>query len=256
MPKHPDRVLPLQGATNFRDLGGYVGLNGRTVRWRRLFRSEHLGGLSEGDQQVLADLRVTRAFDFRGAGEAAAASYQLPGVQRHALAIEPTVVQRMQALAEAGQALTGPRVAGLMRDLYRGLANEQAHRYAELFEHLLQVDAPVVFHCTAGKDRTGFAAALILLALGVQRDVVMQDYLLTNEVFKHPPQPDSDIPAEALAVLWRVQEGFLEAALQTVDAEHGGIEPYLSRKLGLGAAALQTLRARYLQSSDAHPHSE
>ena len=93
-------------------------------------------------------------------------------VEQHGLAIEPTVVQRMQDLSATGEPLTVPLVGRLMKDLYRGLVNDQAHRYAELFEHLLQADAPVVFHCTAGKDRTGFAAALILLALDVPRDVV------------------------------------------------------------------------------------
>jgi protein-tyrosine phosphatase len=249
MPKHPDRVLPLQGATNFRDLGGYPGLDGRTVRWRQLFRSEHLGGLSEADKQTLAELRISRAFDFRGTAERAAAAYQLPGLEQHSLAIEPTVVQGMQAMAAAGHSLTGPLVAGLMRKLYLGLVNEQSQRYAELFELLLQADTPAVFHCTAGKDRTGLAAALILRALGVSRELVMQDYMLTNEVFEHPPQPDSDIPAEALAVLWRVQPGFLDAALQTVDTDYGGIEPYLSRKLRLGPAALASLRARYLSAA-------
>jgi protein-tyrosine phosphatase len=249
MPKHPDRVLPLQGATNFRDLGGYSGLDGRTVRWRQLFRSEHLGGLSEADKLTLAELRVSRAFDFRGTAERAAASYDLPGLAQHSLAIEPTVLQRMQAMAADGHRLTGPLVAGLMRELYRGLVNDQAQRYAELFELLLQTDTPAVFHCTAGKDRTGLAAAFILQALGVSRELVMQDYLLTNDVFEHPPQPDSDIPPDALAVLWRVQEDFLDAALQSVDADYGGIEPYLLRKLGLGPAALATLRTRYLSAA-------
>jgi len=91
-----------------------------------------------------------------------------------------------------------------MNDLYRSPVNDQTHRYAELFEHLLAEDVPVVFHCTAGKDRTGFAAALVLMALGVSRDEVMKDYLLTNESFQHTPR-DADIPPEATAVLWRVQ---------------------------------------------------
>ena len=76
----------------------------------------------------------------------------------------------MQDLVDAGQSLTPARAAELMAELYRALVNDQSHRFAELFEHLLQADAPLVFHCTAGKDRTGFAAALILLALGVPRD--------------------------------------------------------------------------------------
>jgi protein-tyrosine phosphatase len=155
----------------------------------------------------------------------------------------------MDAMVAAGQTLTGDAVAGLMRDLYRGLVNDQSHRFAELFEHLLAEDTPLVFHCTAGKDRTGIAAALILQALGVPRDVVMQDYLLTNAHFRHPPVPHTRTPKEALAVLWRVQEDFLTEALRAIDQDHGGVERYLTQRLGLSEAARATLRARYLQSA-------
>jgi len=247
MPRHPDRVWRLEGASNFRDLGGYPGRGGRPLRWRRLFRSDHLGGLTEADKAMLAELGLARSFDFRGHAERAATPYQLLGVTQHSLAIEPTVVQRMQDMAAAGRQLTAPVAVELMKDLYRSLVNDQALRFAELFEHLLQADAPLVFHCTAGKDRTGVAAALILLALGVPRDLVVQDYLLTNELYQRPPLPHAETPAEALAVLWRVQEDFLDAALQAVDADHGGVERYLSRSLGLSPAALEALAARYLQ---------
>jgi protein-tyrosine phosphatase len=247
MPNHPQRVWPLHGATNFRDLGGYLGQDGRAVRWRRLFRSDHLAGLTEADKSLLAGLGLARAFDFRGQAERAAVTYELPGVTQHSLAIEPTVVQRLQDLVASGQALTPERTAELMTDLYRALVNDQSHRFAELFEHLLQAEGPVVFHCTAGKDRTGFAAALILLALGVPRSVVEQDYLLTNRVFQQPPPAQGGLSAEVLAVLWRVQPGFLHAALDAVDADHGGVERYLSERLNLGPAALRTLASRYLQ---------
>jgi len=216
------------------------------VRWRRLFRSDHLGGLTEADKALLTRLGLARAFDFRGQAERAAVTYELPGVTQHSLAIEPTVVQRLQDLVSSGQALTPERAAELMTELYRALVNDQSHRFAELFEHLLQAEGPVVFHCTAGKDRTGFAAALILLALGVPRDLVLEDYLITNRVFQHPPAAQGGLPAEVLAVLWRVQPGFLEAALHAVDTDHGGVERYLSKRLGMGPAARQQLAQRYL----------
>lgn len=245
---HPDRHVPLAGATNFRDLGGYVGRDGRALRWRRLFRSDHLAGLGPDDLQRLAALGLTHTFDFRGVDERAATPYQVPGVQQRHLAIEPTVVQRMHDLAAAGSTLTAPVVVGLMQDLYRSLVTEHAGRFAELFGHLLEADAPLVFHCTAGKDRTGVAAALILLALGVPRDVVLQDYLLSNALYQRPPGlPRSDTPPEALAVLWQVQDSFLQAALHAVDTEHGGLDAYLQQRLGVGPAARERLAQRYLQ---------
>ena len=246
MPQHPDRVLPLQGATNFRDLGGYVGHGGRPLRWRRLFRAEHLAGLTEADRATLAQLGLARAVDFRGQTERAATPYQWPGITQHALPIEPTVVQRMQDMVAAGQTLTVPVVQALMKALYHALVTEQAPRFAELFALLLHNDTPLVLHCTAGKDRTGVAAALILQALGVPRAVVLQDYLLTNVHYRHPPLPQSDTPPEVLAVLWRVQADFLTTALAAIDAQQGGMAGFLHRRMGLDAAALGLLATRYL----------
>jgi protein-tyrosine phosphatase len=136
-----------------------------------------------------------------------------------------------------------------MKELYRALINDRADRFAELFQHLIDSDAPSVFHCTAGKDRTGIAAALVLLALGVSRDVVVADYLLTNELVRDPALIASTTPLEARAVLWRVQQAFLETALAIIDADHGGIDRYLTQRLRLTPAALRALAGRYLQPS-------
>ncbi|MBK7262025.1 MAG: tyrosine-protein phosphatase [Rubrivivax sp.] len=248
MPQYPDRSLRLSGASNFRDLGGYPGRNGRSLCWRRLFRSDHLAALTAGDQTRLAELGVARAFDFRGTHERAAAPYQLPGLVQHALPIEPTVVQQMQALIDSGGPLSAAVVQALMQDLYRRLVSDEAQRFAELFEQLLATEAPLVFHCTAGKDRTGVAAALILLALGVPRPLVMQDFLLSNQYYRRPQGPaPSALPADALAVLSGVQAGFLNASLQLIDDECGGVDAYLSQHLRLSPAALDALAARYLQ---------
>lgn len=241
------RVLRLQGATNFRDLGGYLGHDGRAVRWRKIFRSDHLARLTPQDEAQLAGLGLQRVLDFRGEQERAAMPNRLASAAQHVLGIEPTVVQRMQDLAAAGQRLTAAVAEELMKELYRALVSDQAHRFAELFEHLLQADTPLVFHCTAGKDRTGFAAALILHVLGVPREVVMQDYLLTNALYQAPALPHTDTPAEALAVLWRVQAGFLEAAFGALQADHGGVDRYLEQRLGLSPAARQALAERYLE---------
>ena len=250
-PPVPARSLPFAGATNFRDLGGYTGHGGRPVKWRRLFRSDHLAALTPEDQALLAQLGVSRAVDFRGQAESAAHAYALPGVAYHPLHIEPTVVQRALELQRRGRQLTAQDAVALMQDTYRGFVHDNAPRFAELFRLLLADDTPTVFHCTAGKDRTGFAAALILLALGVPRDVVMQDYLLTNGLYRRPEGLASHAPQEVLAVLWRVQEEFLEAALHRVDSDFGGIAPYLVDVLGVDAAAQRELAGRYLQETDA-----
>ncbi|MDD2544751.1 MAG: tyrosine-protein phosphatase [Burkholderiaceae bacterium] len=243
----PSRSLPLEGVSNFRDLGGYLGHGGRPVRWRHLFRSDHLAGLTPADQAQLAALGITRAVDFRGAHERATWPYAIPGLQQHALTIEPTVVQRVRDLLAQGHALTPQETVGLMQDTYRAFVHDNSPRFAELFALLLDSDAPLVFHCTAGKDRTGFAAALILQALGVSREVVMRDYLLTNELYRRPPGVAGPAPDEVLQVLWRVQQEFLDAALHAVDADYGGMAAYLENQLGLNAAARARFAALYLE---------
>ncbi len=245
----PPRALPLQGASNFRDLGGYHGHGGRALRWRRVFRSDHLAALTPQDQTQLQALGVARAVDFRGEAERAAQAYALPGVAYHPLTIEPTVVQRAQELLRAGHPLSAQDAVGLMQETYLAFVDANAPRFASLFRLLLESDAPLVFHCTAGKDRTGFAAALILLALGVPREVVMQDYLLTNAYYRPPTGLASAAPREVLQVLWGVQEDFLDVALHRVDAQYGGITPYLEDVLGVDAAARAELAARYLQAA-------
>ncbi|WP_311223712.1 MULTISPECIES: tyrosine-protein phosphatase [unclassified Acidovorax] len=242
------RSLPLSGATNFRDLGGYATQDGRSVRWRRLFRSDHLASLTPQDAQVLAGLHLARVIDFRGAAERASLAYAMPDVAYHALSIEPTVVQRAKDMAIAGHELTPAIAVDLMQDTYRAFVSDNAPQFAALFEHLLESDAPLVFHCTAGKDRTGFAAALILLALGVPRHVVMDDYLLTNGLYQRPAHFASAAPEAVLNVLWRVQEDFLHAALEAVERDHGGLDRYLAQGLGVGPAQRERLAALYLQA--------
>lgn len=245
--KSHSRHLALHGSTNFRDLGGYAGRDGRSVRWRRLFRSDHLGELTAQDVATLSGLGLGRVCDFRGAHERMAHVCMLPGVAVHALTIEPTVVQGMQSLLAAGQALTVQATVELMQQTYRDFVLDNSPRFAQFFAELLQGDAPLVFHCTAGKDRTGFAAALLLSALGVPRAVVMQDYLLTNDFYRQPRAASGFATQEVLDVLWKVQPGFLEAALQTVEARHGGLEPYLEKELGLGRVQRQRLEQLYLE---------
>jgi protein-tyrosine phosphatase len=243
----PTRSLQLIGATNFRDLGGYLGQGGRPVRWRKLFRSDHLASLTPADLALISDLGVTRVCDFRGKTERTAQACVIPGAVVSSLAIEPTVVQGLKALFDAGSAVTVPDTVRLMEQTYRDFVLANSPRFAEFFAHLLAEDAPLVFHCTAGKDRTGFAAALLLKALGVPRSVVMQDYLLTNDFYQMPRDNPAGLSLEVLNVLWRVQVNFLEAAFQAVETEYGDMPRYLNAALGLDAKAQARLASLYLQ---------
>ena len=244
----PPRHLSLAGASNFRDLGGYPGAGGRMVRWRQIFRSNHLGHLTEADVEVLRPLGLKSAFDFRGTEERVAASCGLAEIAVHSLPIEPTVVAALRARAAEGSALSSTDALEVMRDSYRNYVRYNTPSFRALFAHLLEDRAPLVIHCTAGKDRTGFACALILHALGVTDEVIAEDYLLTNRFYRRDPGVSSDLPDEVGRVLGSVEGSFLAAAFEAIRADYGDLEGYFSDGLGLGAGERVSLRNRYLDA--------
>ena len=248
MSASPDRHLNLSGASNFRDLGGYPTADGRTVRWRQIFRSNHLGHLTDGDVAVLRELGVRSAFDFRGTEERTAALCGVPEISVHSLPVEPTVVAALRAIMAAGTPLSTDHAVEVMRGSYSGYVQNNTPHFRTLFAHLLEEDrAPLVIHCTAGKDRTGFACALILHTLGVSEDIISEDYLLTNRFYRRDPNHSSDLPDDIKQVLGSVQTSFLAAAFEAINADYGDRETYLRDGLGLGNAERAHLEARYLQ---------
>src|SRR5450756_933041 len=248
MSDSPARHLDLAGASNFRDLGGYPGKDGRTVRWRQIFRSNHLGHLTEADIAVLRPLGLRSAFDFRGTEERDAAMCSLAGISVHSLPIEPTVVAALRARLAGGAALSSADALEVMRDSYRNYVRYNTPSFRALFAHLLEDRAPLVIHCTAGKDRTGFASALILHALGVPDQVIAEDYLLTNRFYRRDPSASSELPDNVRQVPGSVDASFLAAAFDAIGADYGDLESYFSDGLGLGAQQRAELAARYLES--------
>jgi protein-tyrosine phosphatase len=243
----PPRHLNLAGASNFRDLGGYPGTGGRIVRWRQIFRSNHLGHLTEADVEVLRPLGLKSAFDFRGTEERVAATCGLAEIAVHSLPIEPTVVAALRARLAEGLALSSADALDVMRDSYRNYVRYNTPSFRALFAHLLEDRAPLVIHCTAGKDRTGFACALILYALGVADEMIAEDYLLTNRFYRRDPGASSDLPDDVKQVLGSVEGSFLAAAFEAVSADYGDLEAYFSDGLGVGAGERAALQARYLE---------
>src|SRR6267154_6877632 len=246
MSDSPARHLNLAGASNFRDLGGYPARDGRAVRWRQIFRSNHLGHLTEADIELLRPLRLKSAFDFRGTEERAAAKCGIEEIAVHSLPIEPTVVAALRARRANGVPLSSADAFDVMRDSYRSYVRHNTPSFRALFAHLLEDRAPLVIHCAAGKDRTGFACALILHALGVPDQTIAEDYLLTNRFYRRDPTASSDLPEEVKQVLARVEASFLAAAFDAIRTDYGDLENYLSDGLGLGASERAKLEARYL----------
>ncbi len=241
------RHLNLAGASNFRDIGGYPTQDGRTVRWRQIFRSNHLGNLTAGDIAMLRQLGVRTAFDFRGREERLAAMCAHSDIKVHSLAIEPITVATLRERMASKGPLSAADAREVMQHSYRNYVTHNSAAYRTLFAHLIEDTAPLVIHCTAGKDRTGFAAALILHALGVASDVIDEDYLLTNRYYRRDPAAAStDLPEEVRMVLSTVEGSFLAAAFDAVRATYGNLDSYLSDGLGVTARERAELRARYL----------
>ena len=245
---HPVPQAILQGASNFRDIGGLTAHQGCRVRHGRVFRSDHLAALTPSDMATLQALPLTHSIDFRGVSERAALPYEIAGSSVVPMPIEPTVVRKLMALLEKGHVPTTAETVELMCDTYRGFVHKHGPTFGRFLLHLIAHPTPVVFHCTAGKDRTGFAAALLLSALGVDRDTIMEDYLLTNRLYRRDPAVEGHGPAHVMGVLWQVQPGFLQAAFDTMDREYGGLSHYLAGPVGIQAQDLEQLRRALLVS--------
>ncbi|MET0269658.1 MAG: tyrosine-protein phosphatase [Sphingomonas sp.] len=264
----PDRGAPLvvaardlgfANAPNLRDLGGYRTVDGRWVRTGLIFRSDQMNLLSDAELDRLHALGVTRVADLRTQAERAREPDRVPAGATYlvmdVMAATPgsaggDMMGEMRRLAAQGQG------AQAMIGANRGFVSSPgaATAYAALFRTAAQgTGGALVYHCTAGKDRTGWASAMLLLALGVPRATVMDDYLRSNALLaaKHERQlarmqalsPAALTQARAM---FAVRAHYLDAALDEMTTRYGSLDDYLTHGLGIRPAELAALRARYL----------
>jgi len=252
-----DRHVPLQGARNFRDFGGYATADGRRVRWGHLYRSGQLGGLTESDQAQVAALGIRLICDFRRDSERDSDPNRLAPAHRPRLENLPiapgNTASAMLHFASDDGVVSVERVAQTMLDINRDFALAQRPAYRRMFDALLAEEGPLLVHCAVGKDRTGFAAALILAALGVPERTIVQDYLLTArylpvdaEAARFAEKYGVTMELALLAPLLEAREVYLRAALAAIDEHYGNIDAYLRDYLGLDEAMLRALRERLL----------
>ena len=250
------RSVEIRNVANFRDLGGYSTLDGRSVRWGRFFRSSALHGMSQEEQRVWTGMRIAQVFDFRGEQERIALPDCLP---------DPAVYRCTPAFTGQGEAarLVSMDMADQLRTIhtradadpvramFRAVYTELAFSSAAYRRVLAALDAehdlPIVFHCTAGKDRTGVCCALILLALGAPREVIMEDYLLSapyreesnRRLLAHfAKEGMSDAALELAAEMVTVRPAMLGEALDAIDARYPNLECYFTAEYGADAARL------------------
>lgn len=250
------RRLPFERVHNFRDLGGYPAADGREVVWGSLFRSAQLSEMTDQDKALFRQLGVELVCDFRRDDERAREPTPVGHAETVSLAITPGSVGGVWSEV-ARNSVTATEMASLMEAINRDLVLNQIASYRQLFALLLRSRQRVLVHCAVGKDRTGVAAALILSALGVPRDVIMQDYLLTNtclpleaeleRMLSRFAQSGTPPARAALRPILEARESYLEAAFDAIDSHSGSVAAYLEHQLGLGPVQLGQLRGWYLQ---------
>lgn len=259
------RVLPLQGGRNFRDFGGYETAGGARVKWGRLFRSGVMSGLTASDFDYLSSLGIKVVCDLRSASERAAEPTRWTvGDIQYLTFPDPSEDDNPLRAAFLDPDISAQRVSRLMPDLYAGLLEHLSPSYREIFAYLADGRLPFAVNCTAGKDRTGIAAALILVALEVPRQTVIADYALSDQLVDYfeafklneaPPEPGPEdapyanlrrLPRDLLVPLMRSDPAYLDTLFTRVEAEHGSVLAYIQSQLGVDDAALSRLRTHLL----------
>lgn len=255
-----NRVIKLDGVHNFRDYGGYPGLDGARVRTGLLWRSAQHDEASDADLDTIHDLGITTVIDLRGPSE-----YESKPCRRHpdfAAQVfrypEETAGLALHTEAADGVVTAAEARAAMMR-LYEGIAFRPnlVPMLRCYFEVLLRAEGPSLVHCVAGKDRTGFAVAMAQHVLGVEREAILEDYVLTNRagniearIAAGAGQISAKYGAmdpDTIRTLMGVEEDFIVTALASVEARHGTIDSYLSEVIGLDDAATTKLRTHYLE---------
>lgn len=251
------RMISMEGGRNFRDVGGYRTADGRTVRWNVLYRSGSLGDLQkEGmarlltmDIRAIIDLRMTaeRKRDRSNWLPAAGLGYWTRDYQ---LGGGDAPLAR---IFSDPSKLTAEAMRAMMTQSYRTMPKDLAPQYRELFARLIAPGkGAVVVNCTAGKDRTGIGTALVLTALGVDYDIVREDYLLSNTGLNMESVQDAispqlaALPPEVLKPLLGVEKHYLDAAFAQLKADYGSVGAYLEKELGVGPAEIAALKRRML----------
>lgn len=243
------RRLALDSVHNARDLGGLTGANGRRVRDGKLFRSGNPARASAADIEFLDGLALQAVIDFRADSEKAQDEAHFG--KRFTWIASPVLDGNMSmaVLLPRLRDSTQAAVSAMMVDIYRDFPS----RYQAPFGSFLQTAATgktLLFHCTAGKDRTGFASLLLLSALGVSQDDIVANYLESNHwnarFFQQilAKSAERGVRDDVMMPLLEVAPAYLEASVQAIDQAFGGMDRYLRDVLHVD---VDVLRAHYLE---------
>jgi protein-tyrosine phosphatase len=260
----PGQSLGIASIPNLRDLGGYETRDGKTVKHGLLYRSNQLSGITPEDMQKLAALRLQGAYDLRTTEERETRPEELPpgvdyivvDVLADSPSAGPAQLEKLMADPKVANVELGDgKVEAAFQASYREFISlpSAQREFGRMFVALgNEQGIPALFHCTTGKDRTGWAAAAFLTLMGVPRETVYADYLRSNDYILPAYQGAIDGfvaaggEAEIPRAILGVKKEYLDAAFDQMEIEYGGIEQYFTNALGIDADQQQALRAVYL----------
>lgn len=251
------RVLDLEGGVNFRDLGGYRTENGQMVKWNTVYRSGSPADLTQADKAELSRLGIRTFCDFRSTEERE--KEPNPYVAENSN-VEYWTRDYAMSAGDLMRVLGGPEASAensrkAMTGLYRTIAQDHAQSYAQMFRYLAEGRTPLAFNCSAGKDRAGTGAALLLTLLGVPRESVIADYALSDDVVDYRAQMQkaaekntsyaalSQLPWETVAPLVKSDPIYIKSAFAALEEEYGSVDAFIERELGVTQAMKRAIIA-------------
>jgi protein-tyrosine phosphatase len=252
-----NRMIPMEGGRNFRDVGGYRTADGRTVRWNVFYRSGSLGHLHKDGMARLRTMNIRAIIDLRMTTERKSdlsnwLSIAGLGYWTRDYMLGGDEASLAQMFSDPSK-LTASTMRAMMTQGYRTMPKELAPQYRELFARLIAPEkGAVVVNCTAGKDRTGIATALVLTAIGVPFETVREDFLLSNGGLNMDSVQDAISPLlatlspDVIKPLVGVENEYLDAAFVQIKADYGSVGAYLEKELGVGPAEIALLKSRML----------
>jgi protein-tyrosine phosphatase len=247
------RRVSLQGVVNFRDLGGYATADGRLTRWGRIFRSDVLADLTDTDLSVLSGIGLRTICDLRSESERLSKPNRIlsgAAVGVHAIGFMPHRGDELLADTKAGR-ISVPDIENRIREIYRRFVTDQCETFAKLLELIDTEPLPMLIHCTSGRDRTGFASAVLLMALGVPRATIVEDYALSNRYRRDLTfQIGGSVEPEVMATLTNAHTDYLAASFRAIDEGWGSDDAFLCAALGLSEDRRNRLQEKLLERPD------
>lgn len=255
-----DQRIPLSGSNNFRDIGGIPTKDGRYVRWGQIYRSDRLSALTSNDLKYLESLGLQTVYDFRSESEVAEDPNILPNIEGLEYINEPIYFDVEDTTQVRERILNGEiskvEASDILVQGNRLFATSMSQRFQPFIDCLLEGKGPIVYHCTSGKDRTGFATLLLLSALNVGRDTIVEDYLLSNyyryemnqqrlKKLRYASIIKRKLNIETIAPLMIVDRRYINAAYDAIEEKYGTVDNFLEQEYGLDADKRAELIDRY-----------